>query len=86
MAHYNSHITGWQNPLYTANNQGFGLCSFQLSCMINDCTWNLIRSFFWQQEIKALSNRKHSDHGKETLTMKLDRQIDGQFFPYNIHT
>ena len=34
----------------------------------------------WQQEIKALSNRKHSDDGKETLTMKLDRQIDGQFF------
>ena len=53
---------------------------FQLSRMIQDCTWNLVRSC-WQQEIKALSNTKHSDHGKGTVTMKLDRLNDGQFFP-----
>ena len=27
MADYNPCITGWYNPLYTANKQGFGHCS-----------------------------------------------------------
>ncbi len=26
MAYYNPHVTGQYNPLYTANNQGFGHC------------------------------------------------------------
>ena len=29
MAYYKPHTSGYYNPLYTANNQGFGHCSFE---------------------------------------------------------
>ena len=38
MAYYNPHMTGLFNPLYTANNQGFGHCSTEISG-----SWSLLK-------------------------------------------
>ena len=43
MAYYNPHLTGWYNPFYTANNQGFGHCFDTLldawHCLFGHCSF-----------------------------------------------